>query len=194
MVCGASDEGLGKMKRRGRRGRRHVEIIPYRPHFWYDAGRDLYMRIIAPVIRLTAEQRAAIGEFANLKGDDPEDPAFLDQIFDRINQTLRGSTSQFKVIVAARNTFAVMADLGFPHYRGFVETLDPGLDKIGAACRQQIVRHFLTDRTLTDQEVREIIEILSSQIEAGLWPNWREEYEREIEAAQVINSRASDVP
>jgi hypothetical protein len=165
-----------------RRPRTFIEIIPERKGFIYDRARDIYVKM--PIMTLTRKQRESIGELAKLTvtDGDPSHPRLLDLIIEFLSRH-REAILMVKACFQARNFFAILVTYGYP-YQQPVECLDGALNLFAGLFRREIVRRFLSNR-IDGADEGECLLFLSSQIEAGQWPNWLEEI-REIEAALCV--------
>jgi hypothetical protein len=76
--------------------------------------------------------------------------------------------------------FRFLVESGYTLFEPFVQVIEVGMEKIHRAARDEVVRRFLSPAS-SDEDVEIAGRLLVELIESGGWPNWREEYEREVQ-------------
>jgi hypothetical protein len=81
-----------------------------------------------------------------------------------------------KALAAARRALHSLVYSGYPLLHPLLNEVQVGVDEIRRLFRHEIISRLLTD-TIDETLANECMRELSAQIDAGQWPNWKEEWD-----------------
>jgi hypothetical protein len=82
-------------------------------------------------------------------------------------------------VLEMRRVMAALAG-AYPEFGDTVAKLDAGCDKLLAACKQSLLKDFLSPTTPAE-ELAPIAETLAEIISRGLWQSWSFDFDLEVE-------------
>jgi hypothetical protein len=131
-----------------------------------------------------------MGPLANAQtiSDDPVD--VLDGIYHCIRTEMHGDLTgsnplaRATALCAMRRALENLVGSGYTEFLPLLSNLRIGLDRIVQAARRELVRSLLSPMT-SDEEAGQIIQCLVELIEAGAWPNWKQEFNAAVERCRI---------